>query len=159
MSLIELVISISIISILTVAGVISLSKTKTYQNVDIATGELKVTIIKAKNYAQNPPEKYQGLDYKQYGVKIDKTNNKYWLVAKKSDGGNTDLIEYNLPDKVIFGNINLKKNTAVLSEIIFDIESRAKITNLGEDGTIEIKNNVDTKTIIIKYPYGSVEAR
>lgn len=132
MTLIELVVTIGIISILLVAGIPSYNHFANVNNLNQAVEDVKSAILDTQNFALSP-QSNKDPKYDSYQVKLsDGSNNKFNIYQHNTTGSlpNTPVKEFTLLSGITF---------TTASEIIFSIANRGKIIDC-PDKTITITN-------------------
>lgn len=149
MTLIELVVTIGIISLLLVAGIPSYNHFTNVNNLNQAVDDVKSAILDTQNFAMSPQSDKE-TQYDSYSIIIsdDSSDNKYNIYQYKSEDGsknNPPVKEFSLPSGIIFEGYN---------SIKFSISKQGKIDETCDSKIITIKSSKlnppnDTKSITI----------
>ena len=151
-TLIELVVSVGLVSILAVSALVNLSNIKDKKSISSEANEIKTQIERARVMALNPSEEYSGYNY--FGVKIYQSEKKYELVAR------TKVSEDDTPPKII-SSFLFSTGSSVNSDksIFFGVKEQGKVVNRSSGESFKLSKAGLKKIISISYPFGVVEVK
>ena len=154
--LIELIVSVGIVSILAVSALVSLSSIKDKKSLSSEADEIKTQIERARVLALNPSADFTGYNY--FGVNIVSAtapaNDTYQLVARKNSATDTT-------DEKSISTFSLTPTSNFNSDksIFFGVKEQGRVVNRSSDVGFELNKAGLKKTISISYPFGVVEVK
>ncbi len=136
-TLVELLVSLTIIALLLGVAMVSYGEVRRKRTVDFAALDIRDMVVKARTYAISPPKQHSGVRGYVFWVKRD--TREYGISKLETNGSKPVLEKKQLPNRIVF--------------ISPDFETRFQIVEGGKaslPGRVRISSEGYTKQIIIR---------